>query len=286
MMRLLFLLWLICSLAQAQPLMVGTYNLRYKNSADSTRGNGWERRCPEICGQINFLQPDIFGTQEGLAEQLLNMQACLPDYDCIGSGRNDGRHGGEHCAVFYRKSEWKLLKSGDFWLSPTPDTPSKGWDAALPRICTWGAFQQIASAKVLYFFNLHFDHVGTTARKESAQLVLQKIKEIAGSAPVVLTGDFNVDQESEVYESLAGSELLADSYETARYRYAPVGTFNSFNTSKHTDKRIDHVFVSPTLRVDAYGVLTNGYWTHDSNETPPTRRIPSDHYPVFVRLGF
>lgn len=265
----------------SQSLLVGSYNVRYQNAGDSLKGNGWERRLLELCAQIEFLRPDIFGTQECLAAQLNDLQAGLPAYKYIGAGRDDGISRGEHSAIFYRTDRLRLLRSGNFWLSQTPDVPSKGWDAALPRICTWGEFEDVASRQRFFFFNLHFDHVGTTARKESARLILYKTKEIAGNAPIVLTGDFNVDQRSEPYLVLTADSYLKDTYVCTRQRYAPTGTFNSFDPDKHTDSRIDHIFVSPTIFVENYAVLTDGYWDEQGQ-----RRTLSDHYPVLARISF
>lgn len=149
-----------------------------------------------------------------------------------------------------------------------------------------------------FYFNLHMDHVGIVARRESAKLVVRKIREIAGSAPVVLTGDFNVDQNNEIYAIFTKSGLLRDSYTAARLRYAENGTFNAYNNDTYTDSRIDHVFVSPNFFVDNYAILTGCYWTapkvdkaHKASDAPQeidfrpaVRRLPSDHYPVFVKL--
>ena len=144
------------------------------------------------------------------------------------------------------------------------------------------------------------DHVGVVARREAAKLIVKKISEIAPGAPVIVTGDFNVDQNDEIYSIFTQSGLLKDSYIASRLNFAENGTFNSFDTGLYTDSRIDHIFVSPAISVDAYGILTNSYWTPDSasagqlkgHDAPQqidfsryTRRQPSDHYPVFVRLG-
>jgi len=265
--------------ARGQQLYVGSYNIRYENNDDAKKGNGWKQRCPVICAQINFEHPDIFGTQEVLKGQLADMAALLPDYDHIGVGRDDGKSAGEHEVVFYDRQAVKLLEQGHFWLSETPEKPGLGWDAACIRICTWGKFQCLRSGKTFYFFNLHMDHVGVVARRESAKLVVSRISEMAKGLPVVLTGDFNVDQTDEIYTIFTSSGLLLDSYEHARQRFAETGTFNSFRTETKTNSRIDHVFVSPSFRILRYGLLTNCYW--DSNGTC---RLPSDHYPVFVRL--
>ena len=305
MKKLLFLtLFIILMIvATAQEMLVGSYNIRYKNWNDSVNGNVWAKRCQVICDQVNFMNPLVFGTQEVLYNQLQDLQKGLDGYDYIGIGRDDGERGGEHEAIFYKKDKLTLLDSGNFWLSETPEKPGLGWDAACIRICTWGKFQVNAKKKkdrtTFYFFNLHMDHAGVVARREAAKLVVARIQEIAKDAPVILTGDFNVDQTNEIYNIFTDSGLLKDSYETARIRFAENGTFNAFKTEYFTTSRIDHVFVSPAITVEAYGVLTNSYWTKNeiSNEalkasdapqeiwfSNTTRRNPSDHYPVFVRI--
>ena len=231
-----------------------------------------------VCAQINFQHPDILGTQEVLAEQLDDMKALLTDYDYIGVGRDDGKRKGEHTVIFYDRKTIRLLQQGHFWLSETPDKPGLGWDAACTRICTWGKFRSRKAGKTFYFFNLHLDHVGVVARRESARLVVRRIREIAKGKPVILTGDFNVDQKDTIYSIFTTSGLLNDSYEHSKQRFAENGTFNGFNPDRKTDSRIDHIFVSPSFHVMRYGILTDCYWTDQG------RRLPSDHYPVFVRL--
>lgn len=268
----------------AQPLYVGSYNIRYQNNDDARAGNGWQQRCPVVCGQIAFEHPDIFGTQEVLHGQLRDMLAQLTDFDYIGVGRDDGQTKGEYAAIFYDKNKLRLLDHGNFWLSETPEKPSLGWDAACIRICTWGKFRDRKSRKTFFFFNLHMDHVGVVARREGAKLVVDRIRQLAGRKPVVLTGDFNVDQNDEIYTIFSSSGLLADTYTHARVRFAENGTFNAYKPGRKTASRIDHIFVSPSFSVDRYGILTNTYWTSTGDQAD--RRLPSDHYPVFVHLEF
>lgn len=296
---LLLLFTLITGLSTgAWPLYVATYNIRNHNSSDESKGNMWSNRCRVITEQINFEHPDVFGTQELLYHQLNDMLDMLDDYDYIGIGRDDGKTGGEFSAIFFDKNKIALEEEGNFWLSETPDRPGLGWDAACIRICTWGRFRDLSNDSTFYFFNLHTDHVGVEARRESAKLVVDKIKEIAGSAPVILTGDFNVDQYDETFTIFTQSGILKDSFENARLRFAENGTFNSFDPNLHSSSRIDHVFVSPSWIVDRYGVLTNSYWTpvedtksRKGNDAPQQisfkafdHRLPSDHYPVMVHL--
>ena len=312
---LLFALIIVASFQlSAQQMLVGSYNIRYKNANDSINGEKWTKRCQVICDQVNFMAPEIFGTQEVLYVQLQDMKNALDGYDFIGIGRDDGQHGGEHEAIFYKTDKLQLLDHGDFWLSETPDKPGLGWDAVCIRICTWGKFAVKAQKEqrhglfnrrkkepqqVFYFFNLHMDHVGVVARREAAKLVVAKVREIAQGAPVFITGDFNVDQNDEIYTIFTKSGLLKDSYDAARIRFAENGTFNAFKTNYFTTSRIDHVFVSPNTKVEAYGVFTNSYWTPDddpddnlkASDAPQQisfdtyiRHNPSDHYPVFVKV--
>lgn len=284
----------------AQALFVGTYNIRYKNDGDSINGNVWQKRCQVICDQINFEQPDVFGTQEAYINQLHDMDNRLDGYAHIGIGRDDGKEAGEHSAIFYKTDRFELLNKGDFWLSEHPDRPGLGWDAACTRICSWGEFRDKATRFRFIFLNLHMDHIGVTARREAAKLVISKIKEMSdGKAPAILTGDFNVDQNDEIYKIFTESGILKDSYTCARLRFAENGTFNDFKSDLKTDSRIDHIFVSPGFDVRNYAVLTNSYWTpsvvsekkRKSRNAPLQidfqrydRRTPSDHYPVFARI--
>jgi len=283
----------------AQDLTVGSYNIRYDNKGDREKGNGWEQRCPLIAQQILFNNFDIFGAQEVLHNQLQDLRTKLPQYAYIGVGRDDGETKGEYAPVFYKKDRFKLLKSGHFWLSEDTETPNKGWDAALPRICTWGQFKDLKKKKKIWFFNLHFDHVGVEARKQSAKLVLAKIKEMCGKDAVILTGDFNVDQTNESYQLLANSNVLFDTYEKAEIRYALNGTFNSFKGDRATNSRIDHIFVSNKLKVDRYGILTDTYRIPKNDDKQHIGDFPkevysveadvkmlSDHFPVKVTLYY
>ena len=286
----------------AQSLFVGTYNVRNQNDGDARNGNGWPQRCKVICDQMNFEDPDIFGTQEVLIAQLHDLANGLDGYRHIGVGRDDGKEAGEHSAIFYKQDRLKLINHGDFWLNETPDKPKLEWDAACIRICTGGEFEQKQTGFRFFFFNLHMDHVGIVARREAAKLVVKKIGEIAKGAHTILTGDFNVDQKNEIYTIFTKDGGLKDSYVVTRHRFAENGTFNDFSSDMKSDSRIDHVFVTPDFEVERYGVLTDAYWTPDpeykaeaqqGKNSPKelrlnkyVRRLPSDHYPVLVKLRY
>lgn len=286
------------SAESAQALITGSFNIRYDNPGDVNRGNSWEQRAPIVTGLIRFHRFDVLGTQEAYHHQILDLQKMLPDYGYVGCGRNDGKEKGEYAAIFYRKDKFRALASGTFWLSETPEKPSKGWDADLPRICTWAKFRRLDGKGNFFVFNTHFDHRGKQARLESARLIVKRIRDVSRGEPVILTGDFNVDQTSESYKELHDAGVLLDAYESAPERYAMNGTANAFNVNSRTESRIDHVFHTKGFKPIRYGVLTDTYRTPvpDAEETQSGNfpgevkfkayeaRLPSDHFPVLVEF--
>lgn len=284
----LFLLLVISNLTfstNAQKLNVATYNIRYENHFDDVKGNGWRARCPIVTSLIYQYDFDLFGAQEVLFTQLKDLTDRLPGYGFVGVGRADGKEIGEFSPIFYKKDKFELLQSGTFWLSPTDSIPSKGWDATLPRICSWGRFQVKGTKTIFWFFNLHNDQVGIVARLESSKLLIQKMKEMCSDDPVILTGDFNMDQMSEGYSYLVGSGILYDTYKIAKNVYAPTGTFNDFTINPTSESRIDHIFVNNHFKVVKYAILTDTYNTSVQGSTSTSKtRLPSDHYPVQVEL--
>jgi endonuclease/exonuclease/phosphatase family metal-dependent hydrolase len=256
-----------------QTFDVLTYNIRYDYPGDSL--NNWGNRKEFLISQLNFYQPAIVGTQEGLLHQLKDMEKGLEGYAYFGKGRDDGLEAGEFSAIFYDRERVELLKNNTFWLSETSDTPSKGWDAAIKRVCTYGLFKDIESEKVFWVFNTHFDHVGEQARKESILLILKKIEEInTGNFPVILMGDLNLEPDHPSIQFLAGK--MEDTKTLAgEQAFGPEGTFNGFKFSEPVTRRIDYIFCSPEdFKLLKYAVLS------DSRDC----RYPSDHLPVYVRL--
>lgn len=287
--------------AQTDQLRVGSFNIRYDNQGDRDKGNGWEERLPVITSIIDFVDYDVVGCQEVLHHQLQDMRSELPDYGYVGVGRDDGKTEGEYAPIFYKKDKFSLLDSGEFWLSETPDKPSVGWDASLPRICTYLHLEDRESGKKLWYFNLHMDHVGKKARQESSKLVIAKMREMLHEDEIaILTGDFNVDQNNPIYQILDGSGFLSDSFRIAEKKHAWNGTFNAFDDQLFTESRIDHVFVTKQVKVEHYAVLTESYrqpkdvsgevkkgdFPKELSFKEYESRLPSDHFPVVVRLVY
>lgn len=258
----------------AQNHRIATFNIRWDNPGDE--GNLWKDRLPQVLSLIQFHQIGLFGTQETLVHQLNQINEGL-GYLSIGVGRDDGKEKGEFSPIHFDPKLYQLEDSGTFWLSPTPDTPSKGWDAALNRICTWGRFKD-NKGKKFYVFNVHYDHIGQQAREESSKLLVAKVKEInSKNLPVILMGDFNVTPENPAYSTITSDPSWKDARLVSKLpSYGPKGTFTGFDWNKMPDGIIDHIFIQGKIQVLRHGILTDNYG----------KKYPSDHFPVMVELVF
>jgi len=264
----------ISAFAQQNPeIKISSYNLRMDTPSDSL--NAWPLRKEKVKALIQYHDFDIVGTQEGFVHQIKDLLE-MPGFAYVGAGRDDGKTAGEHSAILYKTDLFKLLDSGDFWLSETPDKPGLGWDAkCCNRIASWALFEDKRTKKEFYVFNAHFDHQGVVARKESGKLMVKKIQEIAKDKPVICTGDFNSTPDTEQIVSL--SALLGDAYKVTKMPpYGPVGTSNGFKFTAPMKNRIDYVFVSKDFEVFKYAVLTDAL----------DQRYPSDHLPVVATVRF
>lgn len=269
-------LLLLSAIAFAQrkgsPIKVITYNIRLNVASDGI--NAWPNREANVKALVEFHDADILCVQEALPEQFDALLA-NSNFDVVGVGREDGKRKGEFSAVYFDRDRFTKKDGGTFWLSQTPEVPSKGWDAVLPRICSWVRLYDKTNKKEFLVFNTHYDHVGVKARIESAKLIKAKIQQIAPSLPVIYTGDLNVTPETEAITTI--KSFLSDAKEISKEKpYGPEGTFNGFNFNSDLKDRIDYVFVNQGFKVQKFAVLS------DSKD----KRYPSDHLPVFVELWF
>ena len=256
--------------AQLPELTVMSYNIRQGTADDGT--NSWQFRCPASVLMIEDRKPDVVGIQEAVLPQLLFMEDNCRGYDYVGVGRDDGKKKGEHVAILYNKKTVSLVKWGTFWLSETPDKPSKGWDAAFPRSSTWAVMKSKASGKKFLFIATHRDHMGEVARKESASLMMSKIMELnPDGLPVVLVGDFNVE-----YTHPALSPVT-DSMKNARKIAAITDSSATYHGWGKASEVIDHIFYTGFRSCTRFETVTGPY---------AGRKFISDHYPVEAVLVF
>ena len=275
----LCLLTIWTGIAMGQTINYGSFNIRYANGDRGTL-HDWKNRRDTLSSFICHADLSICGMQEVLYEQLVDLCKRLSEYDYVGVGRDDGMTEGEFSPIFFRRREWKAVKSGTFWLSPTPSiVGSKGWDAVLPRIATWALLKHRKSEKQLICVSTHFDHVGVQARVESGRLILQKVREIAGNLPMVLTGNFNVGMESGVYQSIMHDPEypLLDSYLLGAPHEGVFYTFHDFGRRPTQEcSKIDFIFISPNIKV----LRT---WIPQEDRSRQNHFM-SDHNPVIATL--
>ena len=226
---------------KGQNLKVMSYNIRLDLQSDGP--NKWDERKESMLALINYYEPELFGIQEGLPHQVNYLSDNLEDYAYIGVGRDDGKNEGEFSAIFYNETTYTVTNDTTIWLNETGKVGQLGWDAACPRICTYGLFENKVTHMKVWMFNTHFDHMGNTAREESAKLILKTIEKVnTENLPVVLSGDFNLTPDTKPIQTIKAN--MSDTYDVSeKAPYGPIGTFSGFDPGKVLTDKIDYIFV-------------------------------------------
>lgn len=262
------------------PIRVMSFNIRYATAPDGA--NHWDKRRDFLVETVNTFAPDLLGTQETLVSQRDFLAEKLPGFESFAAGRDDGRNKGEMAALFYRTARFTKTADGHFWLSESPESVGKkGWDAALPRIATWVKLTDRTdrTGKSILFLNTHFDHMGKTARTESARLIRKKLVELGSGCRLIVTGDFNAGEGSEPYKALFAADdqppAVVDTYRAIMpTKTETEGTFNGFKPTAVNGPRIDWIGCSRDWDVRLAGI----------DRTARDGRVPSDHFPVTAVL--
>ena len=256
--------------ATTRELTVMSYNLKVSGVGKYAPA----RRVPLLAENIRAWQPDSFGAQECSEFLYQALRDALPEYDSVGLGR-DKNNTGEASPVFYLKDKFELTDSGTFWLSETPDTVSKGWDAAYNRVCTYAVLREKATGFTYVHFNAHFDHIGAAARLESVALITQKAAALCPALPFVFTGDLNDEEGSVMYQRILESGMRDAKYLAEETMDAATYHGYSALTERMRTKPIDFCFVNDLCTAVA------GY-TVDLTKYQDI--YPSDHHPLIVTL--
>ncbi len=267
--------------AEPVSLRLMTYNIRLNTPMDGD--HMWPARRASVISMIRFHGADVVGAQEVLREQRDDLVAALPDFACLGVGRDDGKEAGEFCPLLIRRERLDVLDWGTFWLSATPDAPgSRGWDAACNRLATWARLRERASGREVLVMNTHLDHIGVVARREGARLLRERLLQLAGERLAFLLGDFNADAFSEPLRILTDGGALVDSASlSALPHHGPSFTFQAFDFAARSGEAIDFILLRPPhppdpgVRVLRHGTLAD-HWDG---------RYPSDHFPVLVEIA-
>lgn len=268
---LLFVSFLFAT-AQTE-IKVMSYNIRLDVASDGE--NRWDARKDKVAGLMNYYEADFIGGQEVQHHQLKYLSEKLNGYSYIGVGRDDGKEEGEYSCIFYRKDKFTLIRQSTFWLSPSPDSVSFGWDAACRRVCTYGLFKSKKTKQFFWVFNTHLDHMGKTARLESVKLIIKKITELnTNNYPVILSGDFNSRPEDEPSQYVMAN--MQNSRSISQQVYGSADTWNAFKFNEKPNGCIDYIFISHYnyITVSKFATLTDSY----------DMKYPSDHFPILATI--
>ncbi|MCH1441648.1 MAG: endonuclease/exonuclease/phosphatase family protein [Rubripirellula sp.] len=251
-----------------------TFNIRYDNARDGK--DAWDNRVDAVVDLLS--KQDLIGLQEVTSGQLKTLVARLPEFDFYGVGRDDGRSRGEHTPIGIRRTRFAALERGTFWLSDDPEKVGvAGWDASLPRTCTWMLVKDRFTGKKLWVANTHFDHRGSNAREESARLIKRVVNEQPVATPCVVMGDFNCLQRSAPYLVLVGDQSLKDARVLSRQAVSgPESTWNGFREIA-SGRIIDHIFVRGRISIEQLSTL---------DPKTSAGRYASDHLPVQIVVSW
>lgn len=253
---------------EQKTIRILSFNVRYGGKGLHSA----KSRAPLVIETLRAAQPDSFGLQEARWEWMEYLTAGLPEYGWVGVGREDGVRDGEFTPVFYRRDRYELVDSGNFWLSETPERPSKGWDGAFPRVCTWAALRNRETGACYAHVNTHLDHIGAQAQLEGARLVREKL--LSFPMPAVCTGDFNVPEGSAVYR-LLNDGPIGDAKYLAAERMSS-GTYHGYHPFLARKKSpIDFIFITKESFAPQVSRVVN-HRVHG--------RLASDHYAIYADM--
>jgi len=253
-------------------IRIMTYNIRY--AAQNNNIHDWTERRD---GVVTILSSaDIAGLQEVLPEQKDYLLEQLTGYGMVFRTRESDPFTGEGVPILYNKEVFAVIDSGTFWLSDTPEKPgSNTWGAACNRVTTWALFAHDKSTKKFYVFNTHLDHVSQEAREKSIDLIIHRIDDSTDNLPVILLGDFNVEEHNLVYQKIIEHGELKDAFTEDHSISAERDmTFHGWDPAQKA-RRIDYVFVSEHFNVKETKVIQSMFGG----------QYPSDHLPVSILLA-
>ena len=245
-------------------LSVASFNIRYGRADDGP--DSWPLRKESTAAELaEVVTWDVAGLQEALQEQVDYLSEHVPHNAVVSVGRDDGISAGEHCTVLVDNSDLEVVSAQSRWLSEDPDVPgSVSWDSSLTRMVTMVRLRHVPSGVRFGFANAHFDHVGETARIESARLIDGWLRE--DEHPWIFVGDLN---------DLPGSpclQVFADAGWTSALGADAGSTCHSFGGTDHG--QIDHILCTPGITVTGAGIDTSR----------PGGRFPSDHYAIWANV--
>ena len=258
--------------ADADELKIMSFNVRTKTT-ETDPANNWDNRKAACIALIKDQQPNIIGFQEAkYSTQWVYLKEQLAaDYEGYGVNRDTGKESGtgETMGILYNKNVIEKIDGGTFWLSETPDVPSKGFGANYSRNATWGIFKHKPSGVTFYYINTHLDHQVANAQIEGMKLIAQDFEAKKDTYPLFLTGDLNIKSNNVALDAIEG--FMYNAREVAPTNLTDYDTtYNGYVTTKNSI--IDHVYCSNYLKVVEYHTINDDYGVP----------FVSDHYPIYA----
>lgn len=258
-------------MSQRETIRVMSFNIRYGAADDGAERWGLRKRL--VVARVADAAPHLLGLQECYDDaQARFVRRKFPGYDFHGT-RRDPSWDIEMAPALVRRSAFRPIRAGHFWLSRTPDVVgSKNWGSAFARTASWVEACHRVTGRTLVFVNTHLDYEPAATAK-SAAVLRRWIDRAYPDTPIVVTGDFNAIKESAAYRQLVGGPGgLRDAFRSARTVRGDEGTYHEYGT---IDPRpIDWILVSRH-----FGVLDAAVDRYREGA-----RYPSDHYPLLATL--
>ena len=257
--------------ASADEIKVMSFNVR-TTLEESNPENSWDNRKEACVELIKDHMPTILGVQEAkYAHHWTYLkQQLAADYDGYGVSRDTGKESGtgETMGILYNRRIVEMIEGGTFWLSETPNTPSKGFGANYSRCATWGVFKHKSSGKKFCYINTHIDHQSELAQVEGMKLISNFFEKYKNDYPLFITADFNMRSDNVAFDPIEA--YMYNTREVAPEELTDYDTtYNGYVTTN--DSIIDHIYCSNYLKVVEYHTIDEDYGVP----------FVSDHYPIY-----
>ena len=249
---------------------VMTLNLRFGFADDGP--NDWKYRQNHVLELFRAERPHFIATQESNHFQTEFLSENLTDYEYIGK-RTPAPGFWQDNILFFRRPV-RCVNQTHFFLSETPQFPSRSFGSRYPRQATLGLFSVHGNEVICMNTHLDFEQ---PAQVGACRVMSEQLSFFPLHIPTVLMGDFNATPQSTCYRFLTGdgeeSSLVQPFLETFEKPYP--STFHRF-TGKPVAGYIDWILFRGDLTLRQCHVLNQ----------PQKKPYVSDHFPVTATFGF
>jgi len=255
---------------QEETITIMSFNVRGFTTSD-TKKRSWFYRAKLQRYLLEEAQPDIIGFQEATDNSIWYFEHHLKGYSFL-IAKTNFEDNEKNMYIAYRSDRFTLISQGYFWLSETPDVPSKSWNSACVRTAAYTNLLDNLTGKELCVMDTHLDHVSEEARVNGMQVVLDKRATIHADR-FILLGDMNCASWSAAYKKATSDGLVDASLVASKSYFGKGATYHGYG--EYLDNvPIDFFFVTPNITVDEYFVFDK---TYDGV-------YPSDHFPIVMSV--